>query len=57
LRGLLRGKRFTTRDQSRINLAARDHVAQTIDAPLRHVSARVSVDQPSRIRRTKSGGQ
>src|SRR5690606_21548247 len=50
-RRLLRRQRFAAGDERRADLAARDHLEQPVDAPLRHVAARPGVDQaPRRIR-------
>ena len=45
LRGLLRGKRLATRDQRRLAVAAHDHLEEPVHAPLRHVTARMRVDE------------
>ena len=46
LGGFLRGQRLAAADHRRADLAARHHLEQAVDAPLRHVPAGMGVDQP-----------
>ena len=57
LRRLLRRQSLAAGDQRRLDLAAGHHLRQTIDAPLRHVSASVSIDQAVGGHRAQAPGQ
>ena len=53
---LLRRQRLAAADHRRSDLAARHHLEQAVDAPLRHVPARMGVDQPLGARRSEAIG-